>query len=225
MLAEKKRTKLYLIGIGIVVLVVIGLVIWHGVGAKDTSVPVVTPRPTPEVVIREKQVEKVITAEILQDGLRDMGVLVTQEYYFTEVISFSKIRKLFNISLPFTESSYLASYDGVVTAGVDLSTAAVEKDDQTGIITVTLPPAAVLNVDIDPDSFWLYDEKNGLGNPISAEEFNASLVELEKTAEQKALERGLTDKAGESAQTVIRNFIGSLVDMDKYAVRFVTGEA
>ena len=138
MLAEKKKIKL-LIGLIVLVVVLIAvLIIVHAVSAsgKTEALPPVTPRPSAEVVVREKEVEKIvtvekeITAEIVQDSLRDAGFLVTEEYYFTEVVSYSSIKKLWNIDLGITESSYLASYDGVVTAGVDLTKAQVEKDEE-----------------------------------------------------------------------------------------------
>ena len=154
--------------------------------------------------------------------MREVGVLVTEEYYFTEVVSFSSIKKLWKIDLGITESSYLASYDGVVRAGVDLTGAEVVKDDGQKRVTVTLPAAEIQGVDIDPESFRLYSEKAGLGNPISAEDFNNSLIELENTAREKALERGVLERADENARVLIRNLIGALVDLNAYSLEFVT---
>ena len=170
------------------------------------------------------EVEKVITAETLREGLADMGVLITQEYYFTDLVSFSSIKKLLktDIPLPFTESSYLVSYDGAVTAGVDLSNAQVEKDDVEKRITVHIPAAEIQAVEIDLDSFQLLEEKNGLGNRISVQDFNDSLLELENKARRNAVDRGLLEKADENARSVISRFVGSLVDVSAYHLEFVT---
>ena len=151
--------------------------------------------------------------------LNDIGVLVTEEYYFTEVVSFSSIKKLFNkLELGITESSYLASYDGVVTAGIDFSKITVSKDDELHLVEVRLPKAEILNVDIDPESFELYSEKTGLGNPISVADYNNSLVELESTASEKAVARGILTRADQNLKTVIVNFIAGLVDTAEYTV-------
>ena len=204
MVTEKKRMKL-----------LVGLI------------SAVTPRPAQEVVVREKEVEKIVTVEkeissaILTDGVRELGLLVTDEYYFIEVVSYSSIKKLWKIDLGITESSFLASYDGVVRAGVDLSAAVIEKDGERKRITVSLPPAAITDVDIDPESFQLYSEKAGLGNPISAEDFNNALVELEATARDKALARGLLDRADENAHALVRRVVGALVDLNEYTLVFV----
>ena len=231
MLAEKTKSKLL---IGLIVLVValtVVLIALHALRGRDkrAALPPVTPRPSAEVVIREKEVEKIITvekeitADTVQESLRDAGILITEEYYFTEVVNYSSIKKLWKLDLGITESSYLASYDGVVTAGVDLETASVEKDEEQKRITVTLPAAEIQNVDIDPESFVLYSEKAGLGNHLSVEDFNSSLIELEQTARDKAMARGILERADDNARSLVRNLIGSLVDLGEYTLVFAEG--
>lgn len=230
MLAEKKKIKL-LVGLIVLVLaLIVALVAVHFARTKaaEAALPPGTPRPSAEVVVREREVEKLvtvekeITAEILNDALREAGKLVTEEYYFTEVVSFSSIKRLWNIDLGITETSYLASYDGVVTAGVDLTRARVEKSETEKRITVTLPAAEIWGIDIDPESFCLYSEKAGLGNRLSAEDFNSSLIELEQTARDKALARGVLTRAEENARTLVRGCVGSLVDLGEYRLEFKT---
>lgn len=223
----QKSTVVYLVLIGLVVVLTAGLILWHSGHSADRSVPTVTPRPAAEPAARREveivTVEKEVTAEVIQDGLNDVGILVTEEYYFTEVVSFSSIKTLFKkLELGITESSYLASYDGVVTAGIDFSNITVQKDDVRQVIEVRLPKAEILNVDIDPESFELYSEKTGLGNPLSAADFNQSLVELEETATEKALSRGILTRADRNAKTVIETFIGGLVDTEAYRVSILT---
>ena len=226
MVAEKKKTRLYLVLIGLVITLIIGSLIWYGIHSPEKEPPAVTPRPTPEVIVQQTEVEKLvevekeITVDTIRDGLRDIGVLVTQEYYFTDVISFSSVKKLFNVEVGFTESSYLASYDGVVSAGIDLGRIEVTKDDERGVVRVTLPAAEVLNVDVDPESFELYSEKTGFANPLSVEDFNNSVVTLENSVREKALAKGLLEKADENARSVVRNFIAGLVDTSRYTIVF-----
>ncbi len=227
MVKEKKKVQLLIGLIALVLVLTVALVIIHAVRkSRAPAVPAVTPRPAAEVVVREREVEKLvtvekeITSEMLRDGLRDMGMLVTDEYYFTEVVSYSSIKKLWKLDLPLTESSYLASYDGVVRAGVDLSKASVAKDDVQMRVTVGLPAAEIEGVDIDPESFTLYSEKQGVGNRISVEDFNNSLVELEDTARRKALDRGLLARADDNARRLAGNFIASLLDLNEYTLVF-----
>lgn len=231
MKGKNGKEKFYIITIALAVLAIACIVTvssLKGDAAAQPEVPVATPRPEQKTVIKEVEkiveVEKEISSEIIEDGLRDMGVLITEEYYFTDVISFSSVKKFLktNIELGFTESSYLAGYDGVVAAGIDFSKVRVDKDDENTQITVYVPKAELQYVDIDLDSFVLYSEKSGIGNPLSADDFNASLIELENTAKTKAEKRGILERADENAENMISNFIGGLVDTSVYSVRFIT---
>lgn len=229
---KTKKEKIYLICI-IVVVVAILCILIVGLarrGRETEQLPIHTsaPIPTPVVVTKEVErmveVEKSITSDILEDGLNDMGVLLTEEYYFTEVVSFSSVKKLLKteIVLKFTETSFLVSYDGVITAGVDFDRITVEKDDDRKVIMVTLPASEIQSVSLDLDSFQVYSEKSGIGNPPTASDFNSSLVELENKAKDKALERGLLDRADANARSLILGFVSGLVDLTEYSLEFQT---
>ena len=217
-----KRTKLYLVLLAVIVVAILALLIWHAVagGAEPAAQPVIpaegytnTQRP-----VKFVEVEKTISTEMISEKLNDVGLLVTEEYLFTEVVSYSSIKKLWNIDLGFTETSYLAGYDGTVTAGIDFSQISVSKDDEQRKITVYLPRPQLLGVDIDPKSFRLYSEKEGLWNRLTVTDFNDSLIELEDNARAKAVEKGILERAGANARLVVENLIGSLVDTEEYGI-------
>lgn len=238
MQTRERIRPVLLIGIAVLILAIIGVVIWGiaGLFTADTAPEPEPPPavPTPEVIIREKEVERIVevertvTASMLRDGLNDVGRLITQEYFFTEVISHSTMLNLnidlkilqINEPLPMSESSFLASFDGVVTAGVDFTRIEVEKDEESRTVTVKLPPAEIFNVDIDPESFQLYDEKKGLGTRIGVEDYNNAFIQLENTAADKAGARGILEKAEDNARTVVSNFIRSILGQEDYAVIF-----
>ena len=227
------KNKKNWIGAGLLLVIAaltVTLVALHAKNNPPQPLPTATPRPTPRVVVEEKVVETIVevehqvTAEELSAGLNDMGRLITAEYYFTAVASAStQLAPILGIKLGFTESSFLASYDGVITAGIDFSLIRVEKDEERGRVTVTMPPAAILNVDIDPDSFQLYSETTSIFTDITAEDYNNALLELEATEREKALARGILENADENARKLVRSFIESLLDPAEYAVEFVTG--
>ena len=213
------------------VAVIVILIVW-AVG-RNRTVPEPAPAPVPslaepdiKVVYKEKEklveVEKTVTAKIIQDKLRDMGFMVTQEYWFSEVMSYSSAKDLFGVKLPFTESNFIASYEGSITAGVDFTKVNFFKNDTELTVTVIMPEAELLATTIDNDSFKLYSEKEGIGNNISLNDYNVSVINLKKAAEQKAVERGVLDKASENAERIIRDVVDSLVDTEEYAVTFQT---
>ena len=232
---KEKIRPVLLTGIAVLALAILGVLIWAVAGRSTPEpAPEPTPKPTPEVIIREKEVERIVevertvTVSMLREGLSDVGRLITQEYFFTEVISYSTMLNLdldlkffqINEPLPITESSFLASFDGVVTAGVDFTRIEVEKDEESRTVTVKLPQAEIFHVDIDPESFQLYDEKKGLGTQIGVEDYNNAFIQLENTAADKAKTRGILEKAEENARTVVDNFIHSILDQDDYTVVF-----
>lgn len=230
MLKEKKKLRIYLLALSVVLLAAVVLVIcFVSAPAKEAAPPAATPRPTQPVLVREKPVSQIIvekqeiTIEEIRSGLNDMGTLLTAEYYFTDVISNSKMKTLdleplFSIPLGITESSYVVSYDGVVTAGVDFSAIRLARDEEKNVVTVLMPAAQIVGVDVDPQSFHLYSEKTGLGNPISLSDYNDDLVKLEQTAELKATERGLLDRASENARQIVYNFVSGLVDTARWSI-------
>lgn len=226
-LPATKKEKLYLALIPAVVLVIALVLLLYPRSGRDAAEESPAENAAEGTVITKEvekivEVEKTVTVETLEQGLNDMGVLITEEYYFTDLMSFSSIKRFLKTDyvLPFTESSYLVSYDGAVNAGLDLGAARIEKDDDQMRITVHIPKASIQTVNIDLNSFQLREEKNGIGNRLSVQDFNTSLQELEDGARQKALERGLLDKADENARAVITRFIGSLVDLSAYALEF-----
>ena len=226
MLTEKTSKKIYLVLLIVVLLLTAAVIIWASVSSMKVASAPPSPAaaPTPQVVIREKEVEKLvevekeITAEIIRDGLRDMGVLVTEEYYFTQVEEYSSSKKLWLLD----SKAYLAySYDGVVNAGIDCNDVDITKDDENKKITVSIPAAKIIDVSIDFDSFKTLEEKNGLWNKLDMTDYNSSLVAYENAAKEKALEKGIIDKADEGAKKMIESFVNSLVDSEEYTIEYV----
>ena len=215
--------KLYIILIILGVVLIIGVILWGVFLApkpenqlpQTTTAAEVSPKPERPSVIR---IEKEITSETIREGLQDVGKLATEEYFFTEVVSYASVKKLWNIDLGFTNSNFLISYDGVVAAGIDLSDARVEKNDADKTVYVLLPDAEILGVEIDFDSFKLYSEREGIGNRITLESYNDALKSIDEAARQKAVQKGLLDKASENAEFIVRKLVGSLVDLNEYSL-------
>lgn len=169
---------------------------------------------------KEKKDKAVITVntKTIQDGLAKMGIMITQEYYFTQVETYTKDK---NVLFVFpTTSGFTYSYDGSVLAGIDFGQVQIETDEDTQTITVDLPASEIQAVTIDRDTFKVYSEKDSLWNPLKLEDYNVSLVEFENSAKEKALENGILKRSDEQARTIVREFIGSLPNSSAYKVIF-----
>lgn len=173
-------------------------------------------------LITETTVE--ITGETIREGLTDIGELATEEYYFTRVETFDSSKNIKGFKVPFTQSKFVYSYDGVVKAGIDFTGIAVEKDDLTKVITVKLPQSKILDCSIDTDTFKVYDEKQSAFNKFSVSDFNDTLDEMMDAAKDDAIEKGVLTKADENAQLIIKNFLLSTYDIDDYFIEVKTSE-
>ena len=226
---KTKKERAYLIAILAVLAAIIGVIIF-GLhlrrSAAQAEAAAATPRPTAEQnqgfsFVTE---EETVVLETVQDGLKAMGELVTEDYYFTDIITYSDLNRFLGIKLPWTETSYIASYDGVVRAGIDFAAVkvAAEQRDDGVHLTVTIPKSKIQSTEIDHDSFVLYSEKNGLGNPLSASDFNQSLTELEHDAQKNAVDKGVLTRADEQARLLIERFIQSILVEDSYTLEFAS---
>lgn len=202
---------------------IIGIIAWS-LSQPDTQTPAAVPTGgKSEVIVQEKEivnfveVEKVISAEMIQENLQNMGVLITQEYDFTEVMNYKKDEAKF-FSLLKGEAVFIYSYDGVITAGIDFESVRVDKDDNAKVVTITIPTSSIQSVSIDPESFVLYTEESKWGTHASIRDFADSLSALEMNAKTKAIDKGLLTKADENAERLIRNFASGLVDTTQYQI-------
>lgn len=168
------------------------------------------------------ETETVITGDIIRDGLRGIGELATEEYYFTEVETYDSNKKIKDFDIPFTTSRFVYSYDGLIKAGIDFTAIDVEKNDLTKTVTVTLPKSEILSSEIDEDSFMMYDEQQSIFNQLSISNFNTTNADLVKRAEDKAIKKGLLDRADENAVTLMKNFLLQTYDISDYAIKVVS---
>ncbi len=164
------------------------------------------------------KVEVKIDTKVIEDGLREMGTLVTQEYYFTQLEEYTNTEKFWIFD---STASFTYSYDGVVAAGIDCSQITVVKDDEKKVITITIPKAEITSVTIDNDSFKKYEEKNGLWNKVTTDKFNDSMAAFKETAKNNAVAKGLLENADKSAEQMIVSFAKSVSTDAEYKIETV----
>ena len=173
----------------------------------------------PSLAPKEEKVLVTMNVETIEDGLENMGVLVTQEYYFTQVETYTKEKKILNFIN--SESGFTYSYDGKVTAGIDFGKITVTRDEETKTLKVEIPYSELQATDIDRDSFQIYSEKESLWNSLNMEDYNMSMAEFEETAERKAIDSGILERSNEQAKELIRNFITNMPGTEEYTIEFV----
>lgn len=213
----QRKNIIYIAIIAIAVIVAIILCIDYGKTSKNTAPPGDEAQQASEPQKKEK-ILVTVNVETLEEGLQNMGTLITQEYYFTQVETYTKEKKILNFIDSSSEFTY--SYDGIVTAGIDFEGIHIEKNDKDKTLTVHIPPSELQSVNIDTDTFKIYSENDSLWNPMGLEDYNLSLSSFEDTAKQKALESGILERSDEQAKRLVENFLKNIPAVSGYDVAF-----
>ena len=161
-----------------------------------------------------------VSSDTITFGLRNIGELATQAGYFTNVQTIMNSREVFGVTIPFTQSKYIFSYNGIVKAGFNFSDVHVDKDDVHKKLIVTLPEAYILSAQIDENTFKVYDESRNVFTPLKLEKINQSLVELKEQAKKNAIANGILEAARSNAEILLKGFLGSFLDKSQYSVEF-----
>lgn len=153
----------------------------------------------------------VITTETLKSQINTLQQLITQEYIYTNADERTDDAKwLFGWKRPFSDTRLLVTYDGSIKAGIDLAEVQVEVTEEPRKITITLPKAEITDNNIPQDSIRIVEIKNGFLNEITFDDYNTFISEQKIVMENKAIERGILEKADEEARKVIEAFLAPL---------------
>lgn len=154
-------------------------------------------------------------------GFEDIGELATQVAYCEEVGVTDEGRTLFGLTIPFTQSKYIYSYNVTIKAGYDFTDIDYKIYDKTKKIKVRLPKVKILGTQIDENSFKVYHEDESIFRRISLQENNKELTNLKQRAEKDAVANGLYENARSNAETILKGFFGKNYNLDEYTISFV----
>lgn len=172
------------------------------------------------------EAEPKITSDTIRESFQDLGELVAIEYIYTNADQYKNQNQVtvfkWAVDVPFTAKSFLLAYDGRIRAGVDLSKVQVNVNETGGTVTVTLPPAEIVSHEIFEDGFRVFDEKDGIFNKITLENYADFISSQKEAMEQRAENLGLLTSADKNAQTVIKSLLSSLPGMEEYRLTVTT---
>lgn len=217
---KKLITYIAINSVLVIAIIVFVVKIISGKGKESDVMSQIDAPMQTEKLYAGEEVKEVVTinTKVIEDGLREMGTLITQEYYFTQVEEYTNTEKFWIFD---STASFTYSYDGVVAAGIDCSRITVVKDDEKKVITITIPKAEITSVTIDNDSFKKYEEKNGLWNKVTTDKFNDSMAAFKETAKNNAVAKGLLENADKSAEQMIVSFAKSVSTDAEYKIETV----
>ena len=204
---EGRRSRL---GLRIVSILLIGIVL-GGAGAF--------------VLHRYMGSKTAYTSQVTEFNLRDIGELATQEGCYTAIQTITSSRREFGITFPFTTKNYIYSMDGVVKAGLDFSLIALNEDSASKTLTVSMPPAKLLSVVPDRDSFKVYYEGKNMFNDLHLEETNEAEKAAEAEIKEKAIAYGILEHAQDNAEILVRAMLEPVYPAGEWTIRFDIQEA
>ncbi len=148
-----------------------------------------------------------ITQQLVVERMKAVAKLVTSETMVRDVVTYE------NTWYGSTKRS-LVVVSGKINAGVNLDHGtSVAVDDQAKTITLTLPKAEILGIEVT--DMRTYDERGGLWNPFTPADRDA-LVRLARAQIGKsAYEMKVLEHAEASAKTLLENMFTS----DGYTAR------
>lgn len=141
-------------------------------------------------------------------ALKEMSDLATAEYNITKVVKASDDKTWFKIG----DRKILLSCSGTIKAGIDLSLLKetdilIEKKN----ISLTLPPAKVISLNIPPENIQLeYQQVGFWRDKFSNAEQNELMIQAEKQIRQAADSIGIIPNAEKNAKIFITGFLKRL---------------
>ena len=141
-----------------------------------------------------------LTATSIQEQLTNSSELATAKLEYRGLVRYE------NGDIDFiNKKGFTMVYDAEVRAGVDLSQASVDVSGRT--VTVRLPQARLLGIEIDPHSIEFYDSAFALFNWENKQDTAEALKAAQADAEGKVDQTGMIEQANEQARTLVENLL------------------
>lgn len=140
-----------------------------------------------------------ITQQTVVERLREVAKLVATEMTLRDVVIYEQTRFA-------STKKVLLVVTGKVSAGIDMEHGtAVTIDSTDKRITVTLPPAQILSVDVL--NVTTYDERAGLLNPFTPEDRDLIQRRIRSQLMAAARQSGILEHADQSAAKVLTELL------------------
>ncbi|QGU03226.1 hypothetical protein CKALI_11940 [Corynebacterium kalinowskii] len=154
-------------------------------------------KPFQDVTLVEKGDTNIDITAGIGAHFEEIAELSVEEYQFTNVGKYDEQGiKVLKVGVPLTGKSFLATYDGVIKAGVDdMSTIQVEQQDDDRKIALSVPEPVITSAYIDPATITVYDQSMNPFNQFKIEDMSQFLAMETKNAEELAIKKGILDRA------------------------------
>lgn len=161
-------------------------------------------------------------------GVTSVCELATLKYYYHNVAKAeTEASGIFAKWLKTGYKKIWTEYSGIIEYGIDISQVTVSEPDKNGVVTVTMPDAQVLNVDVDEDSLGTPLTDTGFLTSVTTEEKTTTLAGAQEAMEQQAKENTeMLSQAKARAKTLIEEYIKNVGESigEEYTVEWKDAE-
>lgn len=174
-----------------------------------------------EELLNVKETVPVITRNELDKQISALSELVTTKYFYRNATQKDDDKTwLWGWTMPFSATSLLATYDGTITASIDLKEVRFSVNQQTKTITVTMPKSKIYDHNIPQETINVLSVKDNLFNKVTFNDYNKFISAEKNVMEQVAIEQGLLTQADEDAKEIIEAFLRTVPGIDAYMIKF-----
>jgi hypothetical protein len=131
-------------------------------------------------------------SDFVSEKLISISELATSRYDYSNVLSIKNSLSFKDITIPFTEKSFVIKYNGYISAGLDLSTATFSIDKN--ILTITIPPCSILTHNVNEDEVFIFDEQTSIFNKLSMDDMLSEIVADKAITEERVIKDGFLDE-------------------------------
>lgn len=163
----------------------------------------------------------VITKAILEEQIVSLSELVTKRYMYRNATQKDDDKTwLWGWTMPFSDTSLLVTYDGIITTSIDLAEIKFDVNENTKTITVTMPKSKIFDHNIPQETINVLQVKDNLFNKVTFNDYNRFISAAKIEMEGWAVEKGLLEEADTEAKKIIEAFLITIPGMDTYTLKF-----
>lgn len=138
----------------------------------------------------KKEIER--KSNFVSEKLVNISELATARYDYSNVISIKDSLSFKDISIPFTEKSFVIKYTGYISAGLDLTKATFTINND--ILNINIPECTILSHTINEDEIYVYDERTSIFNPLTMDDMLKEILDEKAKTEAEIIKEGFLDK-------------------------------
>lgn len=174
-----------------------------------------------EELLNVQETIPVVTRNVLEEQISSLSELVTKKYMYRNASRQESDKTwLWGWTMPFSDISLLATYDGVITTSIDLKGVKFNVNEATKTITVTIPTSKIFDHNIPQETINVLEVKNNLFNQTTFNDYNKFISAEKSVMEQIAIDQGLLTQADEEAKNIIEAFLKTVPGIDQYKLVF-----